>query len=294
MFRRSLSDVFVERLCAAPFWANVVGNPLLQPEIREEAVTIYCRGNGLVRDLRLEDGGWVARTHPAFVPVVPVKGETLELRGNPSGGLTFAVQPDPLPPGLLSEETVRSYLTRLPSRPEDVLKDVIIQRRENMILDQEVAFADSRTERDRVDLCAYLAEPKAAVLVEIKRIDDDRLYEKNGAVEVIAQLTAYVRRLESHRDELLQAYRDVVRLKRSLGLGGRLGSVPEDGPGRFLPKPILVIGGCSAAVVEEIKAGLGPWAPLIQQLPTVAAALILCRTTCKLTMVRHSHVMNFD
>lgn len=294
MFRRSLSDEFVSRLGAAPFWPNVVANPALQPEVRSDAVTVYCRGSGLIRDLRLDAGRWVAWTHPAFVPVRSAQGQRLELRCDGPGGLTFSLAPTPLPPGLLSEGAVAAYLARLPGRPEDVLKDAIIRHPGNTVLDQEVAFADSQSERDRVDLCAYLAEKAAAALVEVKRIDDGRLVQRDGAIEVIAQLAAYAARLETQGPELLRAYQEVVRLKRRLGLGGRLGSVPEGGPARFLPKPVLVIVGCSDADVDEIKGGRGRWAPLVRDLPAVSAALVLCGDSCKLVAGRFRHTLVFE
>ena len=293
MFRRSLSDEFVSRLCAAPFWPNVVSNPELQPEIRDGTITIYCRGSGLVRDLRLDGGRWAAWTHPTFVPAGAREPGRLELRCDDPSGLTFAVPPTAVPPGLLSAEAVSAYRARLPARPEDVLKDAIVRHPGNAVLGQEVAFADSRSDRDRVDLCAYLGDAQAAALVEIKRIEDARLAPKDGAVEVIAQLAAYGRRLATQGAELLAAFQAVVQLKRRLGLGGRLGTVPEGGPARFLAKPLLVIGGCAGADVEEIREGRGRWAPLLRDLPGVAAGLILCGEACKLVARPNRHTLVF-
>jgi hypothetical protein len=295
MFRRSLSDVFVERLCAAPFWVNVIGNPLLQPEIRQESVTVYCRGSGLVRDLRLQQGGWVARTHPSFVPVASER-DSVELRCDDSAGFTFVNEPKALPPGVLSASTLAAYMQRLPDRPEDLIKDAIVRHTGNVILDQEVAFADSATERDRVDVCAYLPDQNALVLVEIKRKDDARLFSPDGLSlpEVITQLSGYRARLQSQAEEVMPAYREVVRLKRRLGLGSRLGSLPEGGPIDYLHRPILVVGECSDKDIEAIRSGQGKWEPLLRALPEVASCLILCGTTCKLTMGRHRHVVNFD
>lgn len=295
MFRRSLSEKFVDRLRVAPFWPNVVANTALQPEIRDEYVTIYCRGSGLIQDLRLDGDRWTARTHATFIPVEPTQGRYLELRCDNGLGLQFSAPPTPRSPALLSDETLTAFLGCLPKKPEDILKDAIIRHEGNQILDQEIAFADSSEDRDRVDLCAFLPDQEAMALVEIKRIEDERLLDKNGQVEVIAQLGAYAARLSKESIEILAAYQNVVRLKRLLGLGDRLRQVPEDGPISFLAKPMLVIGGCTDPDVDEIKMGHGRWASLVRGLPEVSSGLILCGKSCKLVLDRRfRNVRCFD
>jgi len=294
VFHRYLSDEFVTKLLSEPFWQNVVANPALQPEIRHDAITIYCRGSGLIRDLRLDGNRWVAWTHPKFVPVKAQHAQRIELHCDDAQGLMFASAPTPLPPANMSVDTIAAYEPRLPKRLEDVLKDAIIRHSGNTILDQEVAFADSQSERDRVDLCVCLPEKNSLALIEIKRIHDKRLVERNGVVEVISQLAAYKTRLQNQRKELLEAYQEVVRLKRRLGLGNRLKSVPEDGPAEILMKPILLIGGCSDSQVDDIKARRGAWAPLIQGLPEVSAELILCGESCRLVTGNYRHTLCFD
>lgn len=294
MFSRSLSAGFVSRLCAAPFWPNVIQNRFIHPEIRNESVTLYCRGSALIRDLRLDGDRWIARTHPTFIPLQSARGHDLELKCDDGNGFSFVVPPLPLSPALLSAETFAAYTARLPERSEDLLKDAIICHEGNAILDQEVAFADTQSERDRVDLCAYIPGSNALALVEIKLIKDARLQPKNGEIEVISQLNAYSERLFNQGSEILDAYRDVVRLKRRLGLERGLKSVPDNGPQSFLPKPLLVIGGCTDRDIGEIKAGNGRWDALMRELPAVSTSVILCGGPCKLVLGRYGHTLCFD
>ena len=55
-FRRHLSQDFVETLQNNVFWINVCSDRQLQPEIRNNVVTIYFCGQALVRELRLRSG----------------------------------------------------------------------------------------------------------------------------------------------------------------------------------------------------------------------------------------------
>lgn len=293
MFRRSLPDALVAALAANPFWSNVVSNRELHPEIRDGHLTVYCCGRGLMRELCLQNGQLTARLHQNFVPLRTGARTEVDVVFDTSSGFQFVTPPEPLSLGWATPDTFAAYRSRLPVDPEARLVDAIVRHPDNAVLDQEAAFADTRSDRDRVDLVCWLGERQLLAFVEVKRIEDTRLLERGGPPEILDQLTRYCTRLAAEREGILSAYQEVVRLKRRLGLGVRFPAVPDTGPTALLPKPILVIGGCSEPEVARIRLGQGEWGPMIAGLPAVAAGLILCGERCKLVLGNYSHTLCF-
>jgi hypothetical protein len=174
-----------------------------------------------------------------------------------------------------------------------LLTEKIIGYKGNQILDQEIEFDDAGSS-EGIDLCSYDPTARKLVFVEVKRVVDDRLLANGHAPEVLQQLRGYARRLSRHRNELLSAYQRTTAWKRELGLGDRLQNVPVDGPQDMLDKPILVIGDCKNADLEQILRGEGQWGPLMAGLPEVAAGLIVClKSGCRLRLKADSRMLVF-
>jgi hypothetical protein len=297
VFRRDLSPETVAALLNSPLWQNLIADRELQPEIRGGHVTVYYYGGALLGELRLRDGVLVASVQPKYVPVSSVASANLRLTDTPAKGLQFEVAVPALPPGQGEPEVLRLYKermvqVRMKEDPEDWIVQAILTDSRNAVVDQQIAFAESGSDRDRIDLC-YFDDPwKTLVFVEVKRRNDHRLVSDGGRPEVLDQLENYGRRLRDNQVDLLDAYKRVVVLKRELGLGPRLDSVPPDGPGDLLEKPLLVIWGCSDADIPRIKEGKDVWAPLIAGLRYVASGLILCGDQgCKLVLCNSYHTV---
>ncbi len=287
MFRRSLPDPLINALASNPFWANVIADRQLAPEIRDGHVTVYFRGGALFQRLHLEGAMLVAEVHPKYIPVRAMKPSVRLTWGE--SGFGFSGDVSPLPLGLAPADVLADYKAEmaqvLVEFPEAAIVQRIIERTENTILDQEIAFQESGSPRDKIDLCHFDQGLQKLVFVEVKRRDDTRLFKPDGAPEVLEQLAAYARRLETNRATVLDAYRIVVAAKRRLGMAERLKSVPIGGVAELLAKPILVIGNCSRADVKAIKEKRDDWEPLMTKLPQVAAGLILCGNDgCRLAL----------
>lgn len=69
MFRRSLSPQTVEFLKRNRLWQNLCADRDLQPEIRDDAVTVYYRGGALLRNLRVIRNSLLADVQPKYVPI---------------------------------------------------------------------------------------------------------------------------------------------------------------------------------------------------------------------------------
>lgn len=178
--------------------------------------------------------------------------------------------------------------------PEGHLVHKIAVRRDNLILDQEITFAEPGESRDKIDLCYFDTVLGKLVFVEVKRVVDGRLFGAAGRPEVLDQLTAYCRRLTEKRAEILNAFQTVVSLKRSLGLGSRLTGIPDGGPFDLIQRPLLVIGGCSREQRNAIRSKEVVWLPLMSELSTVAAGLVVCGDDgCKLTIANSGHSSSF-
>ncbi len=122
------------------------------------------------------------------------------------------------------------------------------------------------------------------VFAEVKRKEDSRLFVPKSRPKVIDQLARYCDRIRRHPDDILSAYREVARLKRTLGLEERLSKLPEDGPADLLDKPVLVIGNCSRSDVRSIKNGEDEWEPLMSNLPEVAGLILCGEDGCRLDL----------
>jgi len=297
MFRRSLSDNLIDALTNSPFWMGVIADRQLSPEIRDGHVTVYYRGGALIQRLRLEGEKLVADVHPKYIPVRASK-PSVRLTWSESG-FAFNGDVEALPLGLATSGVLASYKEQMAKTlvdfPEAAIVQQIIERTENTILDQEIAFQESGSSRDKIDLCHFDQTLGKLVFVEVKRREDPRLFKPDGAPEVLEQLAAYAQRLEANRTAIMDSYRIVVASKRRLGMGDRLKSVPTTGLIELLTKPVLVIGGCSREDVKAIKERKDEWEPLMTRLPTLASGLILCgESGCRLALSAATQTLVFS
>jgi hypothetical protein len=292
MIRRYLSRQSVDALKASQLWKNLCADSELQPEIRDDAVTVYYRGGALLRNLKVKGDFLHAEVHPKFVPFSGTETNTyLQLSGTSTGGIAFVEPPAPLSLGVATQDILDAYKAMmdqvLVAFPEGQIIQAICCRPENQILDQEITFQESGESRDKIDLCHFDDVLGKLVFVEVKRVNDERLFQQKAGSrpEVLDQLQSYGCRLQTQRDTILTAYRQVVSLKRELGLGERLKKMPTDGPRELLERPVLVIGNCSRTDVRQILNSKEDWQPLLAGLKDVAAGLILCgQDGCRLSL----------
>jgi hypothetical protein len=298
-FRRSLPDALINQLTPTRFWQNLCQDRDLQPEIREDVITVYYRGGALLRELRLGKGSLIASIHPKFVPLEQIRtAKSIRLLNEPASGLTFVESLGPIPLGHADSSILKEYKRMMDkelfSFPEAEIVQAIYDKKENQILDQEIAFQEPGESRDKIDLCHFDSFLGKLVFVEVKRKDDSRLFRPEERPEVLLQLEAYCQRLQRYKDLLLTSYQNVTKWKRALGLEDRIRLGPQDGPTQLLDKPILVIGNCSSVDVRRIKASEEEWEPLMTGLKDVAAGVILCGTQgCRLNLEKHNQTIVF-
>ena len=274
---RHLPEELIEALNRLPIWSSVVADPDLCPEIRGGKVTVYFSGCGILRDLRLQDGKVSGSINVAHVPLAASGRHDVQMTWHPEDGFQFEIAPSALPLGLCGPDVLNTYKAKAQIRPEQKLLRAMLRhpRNQGLVLDQEIAFS-GRTER--IDLCYFDTRLYQLAFLELKRVDDPRLYSRGGELpEVLDLLRRYAQCLQDEEPKILTSFQLCLDLKRErLGLGNRVARIPKSTDLRLCPRPILGIGGCSEALVREILSGEGCWKPLMDGLPDVASALYLC------------------
>ncbi len=279
MLTRYLSDDLINAL--SPLIGGIANDYELQPEIRDNSLTIYYRGAALIRNLRLDNGNLTGEVHFKYIPLQhPDNSDYVQLVGSDEG-LAFDNQPGPLAPGRLSPEVIAEYKRTIRSvgiNLESQIVHEIVRKPENLIVDQEIKFQHPGDDKsDKIDICHYDKGLKGLAFVEVKGIRDPRLRSDNDEFpEVIDQLQRYSLRLEQQHQEIVEACSHSVSIKDRLGLGARLDGIPENRPLHLLKKPVLVIGGCSRSEVREIIAGDHGWNVLLEGLREEAGVIVKC------------------
>jgi len=276
------------------FWRNVCADPQLQPEIRNNLVTIYYCGLALVRELRLRQGVLKASVHHKFVPLQRTGSSRYHsLSWNEQAGLRFDDDLKPQQIAVGNAGVLKAYkrLMKYETGPEGILQQAIVTSITNRVLDQQVEFPAGG--HNKIDVCHFDLSIQKIVFAEIKRIDDSRLFGPGEVPEVVAQLRDYGVWIARERETICSAYTDVIRWKRDLGLARRLRGIPDE-PLDVERKPLLVIGDCSSADVRRIKNARNardgsPWSRLWKHLESVVCGVILCGTSgCDLAVRERS------
>lgn len=232
---RSLPDNFFNNLNFQKFITNVADDPELFPEIRDGSVTIYFRGDALIREMQVRNGQIVGQVHFKYIPVVSPDNSnylTLQLGEN---GLSFLQSVTPRLIGFGDSEALSEYkrvMESVGTGAESLIVHKIVCNPDNNILDQETKFqSPGESKGDKIDICHFDTHLNCLAFVEVKGIHDPRLVPKaNDWPEVVDQLIRYGRRIQDQREVILDDYQRVAALKRRLGLSSRLTGVPSDGP----------------------------------------------------------------
>lgn len=138
---------------------------------------------------------------------------------------------------------------------EKKIQSRLVEKNKATIVDVEIAFSDSEVLADsedgntRIDIANYDKNQNCLVFVELKQIFDSRLYSS----EMNDQIRKYVGFAKKHEPQLLDAYQNVLKVKRALKVisdGDYLASADIQ---RVEHKPILAIAGYNQAIIDGMK-----------------------------------------
>ena len=274
MIQRYLEDNWFEPAPPA-FLEAIAEDPELQVEIRQNSLTVYYRGAALIRNLRFNDGQIGGEIHYKYIPLIQPNASDYVSVSLQDEGFVLDREIRPLPLGNLSKEVISEYQRMMVSVAKNLelaIVHKIVCYNSNRIIDQEISFGGV----NKIDICNYDLGANCLSMVEVKGIHDPRLRSNGDNVpEVVEQLSRYQRIIEEESDYIIEAFQKVIALKQRLGLVGQLDQVPAGERLRLMKKPILVIGGCTGAEIQQIL-NAESWRPLMDGLRDHAAAVLLC------------------
>ena len=84
--------------------------------------------------------------------------------------------------------------------------------REIILLDVEAAFAKTGEKTERIDAVFYHTKEHRLMFIEVKRLSDGRIQEKDGnTAEVIKQLSGYKKVIDSEKQNIVDQYNNVIK-----------------------------------------------------------------------------------
>lgn len=126
-----------------------------------------------------------------------------------------------------------------------------------VVLDVEVGFSRAAPsgQTDRIDILLFDKESLTLRFVEAKLFDNSALWSSSGTPKVVDQISRYEKRIRSNGSQIVQAYRDYVKVCREL-----FGIKAKDLP---LPKSVdknvtLLVYGYRRPMLDVIKKSLMP------------------------------------
>lgn len=240
-----------------PWWARLVQlsrtDRDINIQVRGTYLNVYCKmGNLLKVYMNGTDVAckvhykYLVGTHPTeYIEVFP-KGNDIPLE-----------ETCKMVPSILDDTNFRIVKQNISTYAgeEKKIQSRLVEKNKATILDVEIAFSDSEVLADsedgntRIDIANLDKNQHCVVFVELKQIFDPRLY----SAEMNEQIRKYTRFAERHEPQLLDAYRNVLKVKRALGVisdGDYLASAEIQ---RVEHKPILAIAGYNQALIHGMK-----------------------------------------
>ena len=198
-FKRRLSESFKEALGSEQWLAQYLNDEELFPAIRDGYVSIYYRGNCLLKLKGSSNGGISGEVHYKYLL-------------DPEAGDIYISADDnqyKLPKiDTRSDGAVRKL--KKSSRPyvgvEKKGVHAIIKNNADRVVDVEIAFS-STGKQNRIDLCALMEEGERVRLrfYECKHFSNGEIRAETEP-KVVRQIRSYGKEIASRRDEIRDAY----------------------------------------------------------------------------------------
>jgi hypothetical protein len=138
---------------------------------------------------------------------------------------------------------------------EKQIQSRLVEKNKDTLLDAEISFSDyedlTNTEdgNTRIDLANCDKNRDVLVFVELKQIFDTRLYSG----EINKQIAKYVAFAEKHQEHLVEAYNNVIQVKRALNVISEVSYLASVNIQEVEPRPILVIAGYDQDIINAKK-----------------------------------------
>lgn len=269
--RLKADDPLVQELASGKheWWNTLVKrshkDPDLNVQVRGKYLSIYCRMGNLLK-IEFKNKKVVCSLHYKYL-IGNRRHEYVDV--TPHGkDLAVSVPSCDLVTSILDEKNfrrVKANITALTGE-EKCIQSKLVNHNRKTLLDAEIAFNDSGAMTDaeedkasggnktRIDLVNHDKKRKQLVFIELKQIFDERLYSNSkGFKEVNDQIAKYTAFAKKHEAKLIEAYNDVIEVKRELGLLPNDSALWSAKIERVELKPILAIAAYNQDIITAMK-----------------------------------------
>ena len=197
------------------WWLKLLAINGVYVEIRKgDIVDVYYEG-GRMAELRYKNKKLVATCHPKYLDKTVSKGT------NPKYEDCFEfLKKDP---EFIIKEIKKNYSQKGEKDKEDVSEKKIqgdmICSRNPIYLDSEFAHRYEVGKQQTIRFDLVTIRNNEILFIELKRIKDNRLLNKDDdEPEILEQMDKYTKFIKANKAKLLEYYKDLYGIKKSLGL----------------------------------------------------------------------------
>ena len=138
---------------------------------------------------------------------------------------------------------------------EKTIQSKLAWHNRNTLLDAEIAFNEQGEQGDntdcktRIDLVNLDKRKNRVVFVELKQLSDVRLHSG----EVNQQIAKYIAFAQKQKENIIEAYRNVIEVKTLLGILPKTSELATAKIERVEPRPILAIACSNQKYIDDWK-----------------------------------------
>jgi len=238
------------------WWENLKENENISIQIRKNnKIDVYYKGGAILGNLVYKKKAFSARIHNKYIPLKNDKGyKSLILNNN---DVKLASKFEPIGFSNFESEKLKLIMDRVEkhygSESEKAIQFGLVTC-DPYIIDAEFQFDKSL----RIDLVRLDVNSKKIVFIEIKTIDDSRLFSEPGknSKNIFHQLKKYHEFANTNKKDLLDYYGKVLKIKINLGIAKpKIRDLTLDG-WQIEPRPLLAFGDCTKEWIKNNAADI--------------------------------------
>jgi hypothetical protein len=254
------NDPLVKKIATGkyPWWNNLVAlshtDKRISIQVRGSYLNVYSTMGSLLK-VEMAAGKLVCTTHYKYL-IDDLANVYVNLV--PEGDHLAVEKPTcPLVTSLLEGKHLKTVQNNIAAHAgaEKMIQSKLVWHNRNTLLDAEIAFNDEGEQDDnavsktRIDLVNLDKRSNEIVFAELKQLSDVRLHNS----EINQQIKKYVAFAEKHKDEIIKAYRNVIRVKELLGILPKTSKLAKAKIECVNSKPVLAIACSNQKYIDNWK-----------------------------------------
>ncbi len=247
----------VDRLLSEVWWHEIVklshNDPDINIQLRSDSINVYSKMGSLL-NISLQQNKVCCEIHykyliankkPEYVSIVPLGGQLL---------VNEKFRCPHIQDVLKDLKTIKQNIA-IYAGEEKAIQSRIVEKNKETIIDVEAEFSRKNVpdgdggDNARIDLVNFDKNLKKIVFVELKQAFDPRLY--NG--EINEQIEKYYKFALKHKDQIINAYQNVINTKKKLGIIKDTSFLAKARILAIEPRPLLVIAGYNQKFIDSLK-----------------------------------------